>query len=485
MSDASELRSQFPTFTYSGYSWDLISDTAEHNNSSLLLQFFYKIGDKHTFTSQVQIHNVTQEQVEKVGKSAIDNYVFHIGLSEMFSYWKTTASPEIQIEAGALTQDQIEFWHALLIKGMGEFFYQNKINFTADDFVTILSAGKKSHQTKRKSPGTQKKQPKILIPVGGGKDSAVTLELLKENFSVGTYTVSAPEAAHDIIRASRVFAGDQIRIGRTLDPHLFELNKQGYLNGHVPISAFLAFLSILTADLFGYSHVAISNERSSNEGNTWYCDQEINHQYSKTYEFEHALQNYVTKHLPENSPFYFSFLRPLYELQIAQIFATLPQYHTTFRSCNRGQKENVWCGECSKCLFAWTILFPFIEVDKLAKFFGKNLFADASLWLIAQDLLGISRTKPFECVGTHEETIAAFFLSIQPYIKSNIELPPLLEKVHAELQNNPQLLSCPESEDDYSQRANSILTAWNTENSLPEEFSAILQSALKKSQKKA
>jgi hypothetical protein len=478
---ALELRTKYSTFTYSSYSWELSS------NNSLVVVFNYHISSPNQeteviyFSPKVEIHNVTQEMVDLLGKDSIDTYVFHTGMSELFSYWKTTASPKIYIEAGFLSQEELGFWHTLLINGMGEFFFQNQIDFSAPDFVTFASNSKKKHlTTKSVEPnGANSSRPKVLIPIGGGKDSSVTLEILKQHFEVGSYEVSAPEAARDTVSAAAVKPENQLKITRTLDKKMLELNKQGYLNGHVPISAFLAFLSVFTADLFGFTHIAISNERSSNEGNTWYCDKEINHQYSKTYEFESNFQKYVKNSLPEQAPFYFSFLRPLYELQIGKLFASMPQYHNIFRSCNRGQKENIWCGECSKCLFAWTIIFPFVGEDKMAEYFGKNLFTDENLWETTKELLGIADTKPFECVGTHEETIAAFHLSIKQYEGS--QLPALLEKISQELQSNQQLQAGPTGESDLDKRTESILQAWNSENSLPVEFEAVLKNALSKS----
>lgn len=497
MVETNQLRDRHKTFTYQEYSWELIND------SDLKLKFVYKISPDIFFDPSVTIHNVTQDMIDKLGKDKIDNYAFNIGLSEMYSYWKTTASPEIIIQAGQLSQEQIDFWQKLLLKGMGEFFYQNKIEFSTPDFIKITSDSNKTHlplsgrdeySTTSSESNTSTDQnstkPKVLIPVGGGKDSSVSLELLKKNFEVGTYTVSAPKSAQQIIDISRIPKENHINISRILDPKLFELNENGYLNGHVPISAYLAFLSLLTADLFGYTHIAISNERSSNEGNVWYCDQEINHQYSKSYEFESDLQAYVAKHISEDAPLYFSFLRPLYELQIAQIFSQFADYHPVFKSCNRGSKHNTWCGECSKCLFAWTIMFPFLGSQKLTAYFGKNLFEDENMWQTTLELLGLSNTKPFDCVGTHEETIAAFFLSIQS-LKKNAgspsatakKLPIILEKVESELQTNDKLKNGPEGQTSYQERADKILDGWNNQNSLPTLFNDILKNELEKSKR--
>ena len=183
---------------------------------------------------------------------------------------------------------------------------------------------------------------KILIPVGGGKDSAVTLELLGRQFPESAWWGLNPiPAARDVADASPVRHG--ITVSRRIDPKLLELNAAGYLNGHTPFSAYLAFASAASAILGGYGRVAVSNERSSNEGNVRYLDHDVNHQYSKTFAFEQRFREYSARYLSEQFE-YLSFVRPLYEIQISRLFARYPHYFSVFRSCNRGSKTNVWCG---------------------------------------------------------------------------------------------------------------------------------------------
>jgi len=72
------------------------------------------------------------------------------------------------------------------------------------------------------------------------------------------------------------------------------LNAAGYLNGHVPISAYYAFYACFVAVLLGYKFVSISQERSSNEGTVDFHGLSVNHQYSKTFEFEEKFRKYFT-----------------------------------------------------------------------------------------------------------------------------------------------------------------------------------------------
>ncbi len=451
---ASQLRSKYPEFIYQKYSWKII-------DHSLVASFQYSIKPNLNFTSSIKVHHLNDD----LNSQDIDSFVFNIGLSEMLSYWKVTASPLITVKAGSLSNEQLKFWHKLLIKGMGEFFLVNNIKFTDPNFVKIQTL--KSNHLSRTSQRSTAPVKNILIPIGGGKDSAVSLDILAQKFKVATLGINPTPASLAVIENSGI--KKNILVTRTLDPQLLELNSQGYLNGHVPISASIAFISLLVAHLFNYSHITISNERSSNEGNTKFCSKVINHQYSKSYEFEQDLQQYVTQFLPKNSPRYFSFLRPLYELQIAKLFARkeMTKYHATFRSCNKGQKTNSWCGSCSKCLFAYTILFPFMKPQQ---YFNKDMFTDLTLWPIAQELLGVSNNKPLDCVGTYEESTVAFYLSTQKYLKNNQRLPVLLDKINKEVLNKQKNLET---------RANNILTAWNQEESLPTILRTTLQKYVK------
>jgi len=104
---------------------------------------------------------------------------------------------------------------------------------------------------------------------------------------------------------------------------------------------------------------------------------------------------------------YFSFLRPLSELAIASVFSTLNAYHSVFRSCNVGSKKGVWCGKCSKCLFAYLMLAVYLPKPTLKGIFGSDLLDDPALSAVLDELSGVSETKPFECIGTIEEVNAA------------------------------------------------------------------------------
>ena len=426
------LRSHHPQFFYNSYSYEL-------RGKDLHIAFEFTAPPKVKFRPTLVIHGLTKGDIKRVGKQALDNLVFNLGIIEMFSYWKSTASPEIVVRAGSLNRGQISWWKNLLIKGMGQYFYENRIDFTDPNFVRIRSQGKDGL-----SPYKKALTGKTLVPLGGGKDGSVTWELLKgADYDITAFALNPTQTHKQIFRVGKIVK--PITITRTIDPALLSLNKKGYLNGHTPFSAYLAFLTVITAVLFDYKYIALSNERSSNEGNVRYLGKSVNHQYSKTYEFEKNFREYSKEYLATNVE-YFSFLRPLYELQIAKLFANYPQYYYVFLSCNEAHKtdsgtkkgEGKWCCNCSKCLFVYLALSPFLDEQELKSIFGQNLLKSKNLAPVLDELIGKKKFKPFECVGTIEESKAAL-------TRKGLE---------------------------------KILGSWNTEHFLPKDLTTILKDAI-------
>ena len=240
--------------------------------------------------------------------------------------------------------------------------------------------------------------------MGGGKDSIVSLELLRPfQAESDVLLLNAPKAARACAEIAGYSPEQIMEVRRTLDPRLLELNAGGALNGHTPFSALLAFVSLFVAAASGASSILLSNESSANEPTV--PGSHVNHQYSKSFEFEEDFRNYVASFLTPDVD-YFSLLRPINELQIASLMSTYPAYFAAFRSCNVGSKEGRWCGRRPKCLFTCVMLQPFCSAETLAGIFGHDLLDDAALEPTLQELIGRAATKPFECIGTVEEVRA-------------------------------------------------------------------------------
>ena len=461
-----ELRQRHPRFVYERF---VISRVGR----SLRVEFRFRLEPDIEFTPETIFEQADWARIEEMPRSTLENYFFHLGLVEMLSYWKAACSPDIVVRAGSLSSEQTAWWMDLLRKGMGEYFYLNQIDFRSADLVRIISAGKPgvgrdsglgTRDSGRAEWRTPSRESRNLVLTSGGKDSVVTLETLRaagQRFDC--LLLNPTEAALAV--AKQAECTEPIIVRRTIDQRLLDLNAAGYLNGHTPFSALLAFLGTAAAALGGHRRVIVSNERSAEEATVEYLGAPINHQYSKTFEFETAFREYSRNYLsPEIE--YLSFLRPLYELQIAQRFATHPVYFPLFRSCNRGMATNSWCGRCPKCLFVWTVLYPFVEREELLRIFGSDLYAWGGAAEILRALLGLDAAKPFECVGTKEETLAALHLCVVEYNQQGLPLPPSLLTIRQ------TILA---SRSDLPALAQRILSSWTDQHHLPFKISALLK----------
>jgi hypothetical protein len=232
------------------------------------------------------------------------------------------------------------------------------------------------------------------------------------------------------------FTEEQVAvIKRTLDATMLRLNNEGFLNGHTPFSAMLAFYTLLIGFVTNSKYIALSNESSANEPTV--PDTEVNHQYSKSIAFENDFRDYVEKYISSEIQ-YFSFLRPINEVQIASLFAKNKDYYKVFKSCNVGSKTDSWCGKCPKCLFTYLIMSPFIPENELIEIYGGNLLKDNDLLPILKQLKGEVEVKPFECVGTIEEVNACLAVGGQQTTDNGQQTLDILLSQYDEMNNLPE-----------------------------------------------
>ena len=448
--DFNTLRNEYPRFLYNDYK-------IYEDNEKIVVEYDFEIENLSKFNPRIEILKKNFE-IKNIMSNEIKNIVFNLGMIEAMSYFKATCSKKVVIKCGKIDSYQENWFKKLYYLGLGEFRFINNIKIEKDDFVEFISEGEAlditAHENELK--GT-------IIPIGGGKDSNVTLELLKDvsndnlAFVIGSKSVS--------MECARIagFENDRIiEVKRVIDKNLIDLNQKGFLNGHTPFSAIVAFITYLCASLLGKKYIALSNEDSANESNVE--GENINHQYSKTIEFENDFREYAEKYLMQG-PEYFSMLRPISELQIAMLFSRLEQYHKIFKSCNVGSKTEPWrwCCDCPKCLFVYTILSPFLYKEKLINIFEQDLFDRDDLLKTFIELCGYGETKPFECVGTYSEIRFSITKVIKDLEKEGKELPYLLKyyKENFELSNDE------------------LLTYYNENNNLTEDFETILKERLK------
>ena len=378
-----ELRQKYDEIIYDGYS-------VNKNEESYKITYNFVIPNLVTFNPTVSFSNSLFIN-KNINEKLLDKIIYRLGLIELISYYKTVCPKKIVLNNGYISKEEECFFKKIFYNGLGEFFYQNNITISSDDLFIFEINGIEEEIGDIPFNGEGN-----LIPIGGGKDSCVSLELLKKEDNK-CFMIN-PKDVH--FNCAEGF--ESYTVKRTIDPKLIELNKQGFLNGHTPFSAIVAFSSYLIAYITNRKNIILSNEGSANEPTV--IGTNINHQYSKTYEFEIDFYDY-TKNIFKIDINYFSLLRPLKEVQIAYLFSKLNKYHNIFRSCNLGSKETpwVWCTKCPKCLFIFIMLRAFLKKEEVINIFGTNMLDDIEMKKYFLELIGEAETKPFECIGTIEE----------------------------------------------------------------------------------
>jgi hypothetical protein len=387
--------SKYQQFIFESYDFDADSG---------LLSLHYSLDDTLHFTETYRFAFEFAAYDDAVLDRALQNIFFIAGIS----YFKRYLPPKIIIKHGQLDRAGAAFWSSVYQKGLGEFWYVNQLDPTTK--VTFPVTADIMKPLEHTGQGQ-------VVAIGGGKDSLTTVELLRGRTEQPLATWSMDHQSQLAPQIERIGLG-HYWVERSWDKQLLALkNDPDSYSGHVPISAIFGCVGVAVAVLSGRQDVVLSNEQSANEPTLTYRDVEINHQWSKSQAFERGLQRQLLRQFG-TSVRYYSFLRPLSEVRIAELFAriALPKYRDVFSSCNRAYVHTsdhmFWCGECPKCAFVFLILTPFVpRLDLEALWGGKNLLLDPSLARTYRQLLGIEGDKPLDCVGEVKESRAAMSLA--------------------------------------------------------------------------
>ena len=328
----------------------------------------------------------------------------HLHIAAGTSYYKAAAPPTVVVEHGALSPAEIAFHHHLYDDGLREFAVENRLPVPRPVSVVARSTRPEGSIL----PGPARRRG-LVVPIGGGKDSMVLIEALRP---LGPRLLSVNP--HPLVIELAAQAGLPLLIvRRRLSPRLADLNRDGALNGHVPITAIVSLIAAAGSAVYGYDTIAMAIERSASEETVLFDGVPVNHQYSKSLDFERLLADLFHTSVDPGLT-YGSALRPFSELAIARAFATLTAYHGTFCSCNTAFRRSAdpadtWCGQCAKCRFVGLMLAPFLGREELTTIIGRDMFADPTQVDGFADLMS-DADKPFECVGERRESAAALRL---------------------------------------------------------------------------
>ena len=371
-------------------------------------ELIYDYIDRHFRNEIVFRHVIRFENFSMIDPNnlTVQRFGFFIGMSLLPYYYTLQLADQIVIAAGKLVKSEADFFNSLYKHGLAEFLYRNNLDFSRLPMINfdtnsniLLSANQFDGQTRNG----------YLVAHGGGKDSIVSGELLVRAGQPFSWFVMGYEHQRlkQIIKSINVCA-QRGYLAADQSPHPYEYAKRfvkqhgyGYL-GHKPMNAYLALLGCLVAHVNGFSGFVISNEASASEGNVRIGEVDINHQYSKSMQFEREFRQFMQRSISSEVE-YFSLLRPFSEINIVQQFVKHPQYLNTFMSCNKGIETGVWCGECPKCVFVFLMLYAYAGKQTALQVFGTNLLESPKLTDTFLELAGMKGHKPFECVGEINE----------------------------------------------------------------------------------
>lgn len=373
--------------------------------------------------------------LDDVRARAVEQALRLLHLIAGVSYYKAAVPGDIAIEGYAIDAETAALLTDIYENGLGEFAYRNglqlrgRIRFPASpgSRVATEAGGGDSRHDERAIAGQPSSDASFsqdgalqapalglgrhaLVAIGGGKDSLVSIEALRRAGVAQTVTWIG---GSQLIAACAARTGlPMLNISRQLAPQLFEYNRQGAWNGHIPVTAVNSAILVLAALLHGADQVVFSNERSASYGSIIEGTGEVNHQWSKGWAFEQAFAAHLRRAVAADLDYY-SVLRPLSELAVARQFTKTDHYDQHFSSCNRNfhilgeRPAQRWCGICPKCHFVFLALAPFMSKPRLVGIFGRNLLDDVEQVGGFDALLEYRDHKPFECVGEGQESRAA------------------------------------------------------------------------------
>lgn len=386
-------------FRYAAWRFDASTSHAEFDFELVSPDAVHRFTESVAFTAGFAAPPLDAADTER-----FERVLALLGAVLGLSYYKAAAPPRVELAAGGLGRDAVEYLALVLRHGLAEFAYRNGLPGLLAP-VIVLDAPEAPRLGSREATGAP------LVPIGGGKDSVVSVESLRlAGLDPVQFAVNPNAIIERVAEASGL---PLIAARRRLDPRLLALNGDGALNGHVPVTAMNTLIAVAQALLLGLGPVVMSNESSASDPTLDWDGEPVNHQWSKSLDAERALATVLESQAGLRHAT-FSLLRPFSELRIARGFAATTRYDEAVVSCNRAFRLSgatpSWCGECDKCRFVFLALAPHLEPERLLGIIGHDLFADEAQLPGFRALLGLGAHKPFECVGEEAESSVAVTL---------------------------------------------------------------------------
>ena len=158
----------YQTFIFKSYNFD-------RSTKTLTLEYGYD--DELSFTETYTFDFELADYDEAVMDKACQLLFFMAGVS----YYKSYLAPSISVQAGVISNSLAAFLSKTYQRGLGEFFYVNKLDPL---FEILFPVNTNDQPAILKSNGTG-----CLVGLGGGKDSLVSVELLRNTQNISTWSL--------------------------------------------------------------------------------------------------------------------------------------------------------------------------------------------------------------------------------------------------------------------------------------------------------
>ncbi|MGH9096941.1 MAG: endonuclease domain-containing protein [Acidimicrobiales bacterium] len=409
-------------------SFRIVDNHYDHSSRTATLR--YGLDDRYSFEETITFETEPPPDLP-VDDSGLDRALHHLHVAAGTSYYKAAAPPAVEVEGTGLTASESEFHGHLYDDGLREFALANGLPVPRPVKIHAAPAVPvDADRLRTRRPGG------LLVPIGGGKDSMVLIEAVR-HLAPRLFAVNPHPLVIELAAASGL---ELIVVRRHLAPELARLNAAGALNGHVPITAIVSLIAVAGSYLYGYDSIAMAIERSASEETRWVDGVPVNHQYSKSLDFEILLQRLLAESI-DPGIIYGSGLRRYSELSIARAFSRLTGYHSTFCSCNTAYRQRAaagdrWCGHCPKCRFVGLMLAPFLSPEAVVDIIGRDMFDDPDQVEGFAALMS-EAGKPFECVGERGESAAALrILSDLPAWRDKVVVAALGDRARARVSDD-------------------------------------------------
>ena len=372
---------------------------------------------------------------------------FAVGMVSLAWLWVGLPCQTVLVRAKQLDASEAAFWSDTLNGCLGEFFQFH--GMPPNCIVVKSQPGIAAMQAGGRAPPLQPRiGRRVLVPMGGGKDSTLVWHLMRRSLPnpniasmTWLYVEDEPgemQANWRLRTLAALCGGGEVLVATHCwrCPRWEAMRRRRFTSMGHPWAALVCFTSSLVACLRGFDAIVVGNERSAGEGNGMYRGIAVNHQHDKSLDWERRAAAYLARHVSPKLE-YFSALSHLWEVQIAARFwAECPDLLPVITCCNvQHQGTTRPCAECPKCIFV-ALLFAAV-CDKPTQawaHFGCDPLASTCDRVAATTAALLGRpgtTKPLDCVGTADEAAVCVALARQKYTAAGIPMPLLLDTPHA------------------------------------------------------